>query len=337
MADVWMGLCAEGHQRELMRALKTVDTSARLVFVADAEELRARFLRSAGQMGAIVGMVDEGVSAVNVAAAIVRDAMAAQVVLVMRDRSELERCHAQNAGVDNVVVMTDLADTFGDLDEPDLVEDELPTMVAGMQGRRRDMSRLVPSVITGGNGRMAEEPAGRKAENPDEGPNVTQVEASSSMSNTGRSKGSRVTQARDAHPQAQRPPREESRVTQVGANAVRTSPRSDVPKGSTIVLVSGRGGVGKTALAAVMAYAAASWGMSVALCDLDLSCGNLYHAFGLRGAVDLAGPLENGWPGREEVLALGEEAAPGIHLWGSCARPEMAETVAPHVTDLLAC
>lgn len=337
MADVWMGLCAEGHQHELMRALKTVDTSARLVFVADAEELRARFLRSAGQMGAIVGMVDEGVSAVNVAAAVARDAMAAQVVLVVRDRAELERCHAQNAGVDNVVVLTELTDSFGDLDEPDLVEDELPTMVAGMQGRRGNMSILVPSVTSEDSGSMAKESAGRKAEDSDEGPRVTPVGASSSMLNTGRSKGPRVAQGGDARPQALRSPREESHVSQAGANASRTSARADAPKGSVIVLVSGRGGVGKTALSAVMAYAAASWGMSVALCDLDLSCGNLYHAFGLRGAVDLAGPLENGWPGREEVLALGEEAAPGIHLWGSCARPEMAETVTPHVADLLSC
>ena len=297
MADVWMGLCAEGRQHELMRALKTVDTTARLVFVADAEELRARFLRSAGQMGAIVGMVDEGVSAVNVAAAIVRDAMAAQVVLVVRDHEELRRCHAESAGVDSVVVMADLAESFGDLDEPELVEDELPTMVAGAQGRRGDVSLVVPSITSEGARRVTGESAGTRAEDP----------------------GGKT------------------RSAPVGASSVRTSPRVDSPKCPVIVLVSGRGGVGKTALAAVMAHAAASWGMSVALCDLDLSCGNLYHAFGLRGAVDLAGPLENGWPGRKEVLALGADAGPGIRLWGSCARPEMAEAVTPHVGDLLAC
>ena len=297
MADVWMGLCAEGMQHELMRALKTVDATARLVFVADAEELRARFLRSAGQMGAIVGMVDDGVSAVNVAAAIVRDAMAAQVVLVVRDRSELRRCHAENAGVDNIVVMADIAASFGDLDEPELVEDELPTMVAGAQGRRGDVSLLVPSVTSDGSRHLAQVSEVRKSDGAGDGTRPMPAEPS----------------------------------------AVRSSSHGDAPKCPVIVLVSGRGGVGKTALAAVMAHAAASWGMSVALCDLDLSCGNLYHAFGLRGAVDLAAPLENGWPGREEVLALGEDAGSGIRLWGSCARPEMAETVMPHVKDLLSC
>ena len=297
MADVWMGLCAESRQYELMRALKTVDTTARLVFVADAEELRARFLRSAGQMGAIVGMVDEGVSAVNVAAAIARDAMAAQVVLVVRDREELGRCHAEDAGVDNVVVLADLTDSLGDLDEPELVEDELPTMVSGTKGGRGDVSLLVPSVAPDNARRLSRVPAGRDLVGSEGKP----------------------------------------RMTPSVANDVRTSPRGDVSKGPVIALVSGRGGVGKTALASVMAYAAASWGMSVALCDLDLSCGNLYHAFGLRGVVDLAAPLENGWPGSEDVLALGEEAGPGIRLWGSCARPEMAETVTPHVTELLSC
>ena len=297
MADVWMGLCAEGQQYELMRALKTVDTTARLVFVADAEELRARFLRSAGQMGAIVGLVDEGVSAVNVAAAIARDAMAAQVVLVVRDRGELKRCHAENAGVDNVVVMADLASSFGDLDEPELVEDELPTMVAGMRRNRGEVNLMVPNMVA------------------DCAKHLAQVASEKRGGDT-----------KDNSPAA------------VAEEIVaRTTSRSDAPKAPIIVLVSGRGGVGKTSLASVMAHAASSWGMSVALCDLDLSCGNLYHAFGLRGPVDLASPFENGWPGREEVLALGEEAGPKIHLWGSCARPEMAETVAPHVTDLLAC
>ena len=297
MADVWMGLCAESRQHELMKALKTVDATARLVFVADAEELRARFLRSAGQMGAIVGMVDEGVSAVNVAAAIARDAMAAQVVLVVRDHAELKRCHAENAGVSNVVVMTDIVSSFGDLDEPELVEDELPTMVAGMRNRRGDVSLLVPDVTSDGARHLA-----------------PVSEASQADDSDGR----------------HRPPSAET-------GDVRTAPRGDGPKCPAIVLVSGRGGVGKTALTAVMAHAAASWGMSVALCDLDLSCGNLYHAFGLRGPVDLAATLEAGWPGREEVLALGEDAGPGIRLWGSCARPEMAETVTPHVKDLLSC
>ena len=297
MADVWMGLCAESNQHELMRALKTVDATARLVFVADAEELRARFLRSAGQMGAIVGMVDEGVSAVNVAAAVARDAMAAQVVLVVRDRSELNRCHAENAGVDNVVVMADVASTFGDLDEPELVEDELPTMVAEVRDRRGNVSLLVPSVTSDSAKHLAPIPGTRETEIPEDSPRSMPAEA----------------------------------------NIARTSSHGDAPKCPTIVLVSGRGGVGKTSLTAVMGNAAASWGMSVALCDLDLSCGNLYHAFGLRGAVDLAAPLEDGWPGREEVLALGEDAGPGIRLWGSCARPEMAETVTPHVKDLLSC
>ena len=297
MADVWMGLCAESEQYELMRALKTVDTSARLVFVADAEELRARFLRSAGQMGAIVGLVDEGVSAVNVAAAIARDAMAAQVVLVVRDREELSGCHAEDAGVDNVVIMADLANSFGDLDEPELVEDELPTMVAEMRGKRGDVGLRVPSVADDAAKQLSQASVGGLAA--DSGDRTPAVR----------------TETNDARS-----------ISGVGTQ-----------KAPIIVLVSGRGGVGKTSLVSVMAHAAASWGMSVALCDLDLSCGNLYHAFGLRGPVDLAAPLESGWPGREQVLELGEEAGPGIHLWGSCARPEMAETVTPHVTDLLSC
>ena len=99
-----------------------------------------------------------------------------------------------------------------------------------------------------------------------------------------------------------------------------------------VVLCSGRGGVGKTAIASVAALVAASWGMRVALLDLDLANGNLYTCFGAKRGKDLS-LLD-----ASEPASLGEHALAvedGIELWGPCALPEMAETVSAHLDALL--
>lgn len=102
-----------------------------------------------------------------------------------------------------------------------------------------------------------------------------------------------------------------------------------------LVLCSGRGGVGKTTIAASLAATAARWGLSVGLLDLDLSCGNAHAAFGLPAGTDLArlGGDESGSP---DLLArLFVTAAPRVSLAGPCARPEAAELAAGHVGTLI--
>ena len=91
------------------------------------------------------------------------------------------------------------------------------------------------------------------------------------------------------------------------------------------VLCSGRGGVGKTTLSALMAAHASSWGMRVAAIDLDLACGNLAAAFGVGRMPDLGMLAETGTSGDEELMAASVEVAERIRLWGPCARPEHAD------------
>ncbi len=102
-----------------------------------------------------------------------------------------------------------------------------------------------------------------------------------------------------------------------------------------LALFSGRGGVGKTTLAAAMAHVAASWGMRVALCDLDLSFGNLYSFLGLSGPADLSFIGEDAHRNAADILAAGQAVRENVALWGPCARPESAELVAPGVRELL--
>ena len=109
--------------------------------------------------------------------------------------------------------------------------------------------------------------------------------------------------------------------------------REGVP---VICLVSGRGGVGKTSLCALMAHLASSWGMRVAAVDLDLAFGNLYALSGLGEPADLT-PLADGddWSA-QALAACAGHAAQGLDVWGPCGRPEYAERVQPVAERLVA-
>ncbi|MCI1666373.1 MAG: hypothetical protein LKI25_08470 [Atopobiaceae bacterium] len=124
--------------------------------------------------------------------------------------------------------------------------------------------------------------------------------------------------------------------------------RADVPRaapalcplkgehGPIVTLVSGRGGVGRTAIAAVAAYVASGWGMSVALVDLDLSFGNVAGYLGVGNPADLASVASCGGDVSSAVVAsCGRRVADSLALWGPCALPELAETVQPYVAEML--
>ena len=101
-----------------------------------------------------------------------------------------------------------------------------------------------------------------------------------------------------------------------------------------IVFCSGRGGVGKTALAAATCVAASSWGMRVCALDLDLSCGNLYSCFGVPGAFDLTRLCEGEGTARPETI--GVAACERVRVAGPCERPELADIVMPRTSEVIA-
>ena len=101
-----------------------------------------------------------------------------------------------------------------------------------------------------------------------------------------------------------------------------------------IVFCSGRGGVGKTALAAAACVAASSWGMRVCALDLDLSCGNLFSCFGVPGAFDLTRLCEGEGVARPETI--GVAACERVRVAGPCERPELADIVMPRTSEIIA-
>lgn len=315
MTERWLGYSAVSERGEIVRALRSIDPNASISFAHNAEELRSKVLgHNRGRLGVIVGLTDSGVSAVNLAAALARDGVASDVVLVARDASGSLKSRALSAGISDVVdvsllpPMASAASLMDDIDEPDLPSEVVPTTV------------LMPSVPL-----------------PSQVPDVER--AYEGLAGTDRVASHPVAQARA--PQA----RSDSGEPWSGQWHVVETPRPRVPspgppptgagRGSILAFVSGRGGVGKTTLVATQGVVAASWGMRVALCDLDLSCGNLYSCFGLGHGSDLAQIETGGGSSLESVQRIGEPATSGVRLWGPCDRPEMAEVVMPHVMGML--
>lgn len=104
----WVGYCIDEGIGDLQRAAGTLGALDELSMAHDADELR-RMVRDSevGALGVIVGMTSDGVSDVNLAAAIARDGRARVVALVRRGASGSLRSRARNAGIDLVLDPTD--------------------------------------------------------------------------------------------------------------------------------------------------------------------------------------------------------------------------------------
>lgn len=253
--SLWAAWCDKGDREAIISVIASLDGAGKVLFAQSADVLRRMAAGSEpGELGVVVGSVEQGVSDVNLAAAIARDGRARQVVLVGRGVSGSLRSRAARAGIGLVV----------DLDE-------------------------------------VEEPAAP----PVEKPGIRELPAA--------------------------PPvvaDESSAIGPVSETCAEGAP--------ILVLCSGRGGVGKTTLAAALSAVAARWGIEVGLLDLDLSCGNAHAAFGLPFGSDLA-QLNDDRGAFETLLPrMYTTAAPGVSLAGPCARPEAAELVFGHVGALIA-
>jgi MinD-like ATPase involved in chromosome partitioning or flagellar assembly len=264
----WLACSSERDDSELRRVIRGIDPAAKVEVTRDPVALRVALLREPpGEVAAAVGEDAFGMTPVNLAAAIVADGHAPQVILVCRHASGSLRSRASRAGVTRIV-------------SPDDIPAAPP--------------ELMPSA-------------------PEE-------------------------------PEADRPAAAEATITKV-----RTVEPGQAPSASpggiaegvapVICIASGRGGVGKTVTAALLASAAASWGMRCSLVDADLCSGNLFSCFGLEGGSDLArlGGLEA--VGADDVESLRVRVTERLSLWGPCSRPELAETLGwrfSRVLDLLA-
>ena len=276
--EMWLGYAGRSGRREVLMALKKIAPGSAVVFAQSPEDLRQRFSdEEPGTVGAIVGHTGEGVSAMNLAAAIAHDGVASEVVLVARGASGSLRSRARRAGVSQVYDAT-VVPALEPVQPADTVEDD-----DGLESGQ-------------GTSEQAIDPAGDPLQ-------------------AGEMPGEIV-------------------PADVPVPAATTSirPGSAAP---ILTVASGRGGVGKTALVALMASAAARWGMDVAVVDLDLSCGNLCTCFGVAKGPDIMRIAPQGIPTPESMGRASVRCGEHVHLWGPCERPEEAELVMPHIATLL--
>lgn len=285
--------------------MRSIDANARLRYVSTARELRMQVQDAKHPVGVVVGPLEGAMSPINVAAAMVHDGMAASVVLMAPAVTDGMRRRMLQAGIGTVVDLSDLESrSVPDLDEPMLSDDEVPTMLWTSLGAPIVDAQRLPHVERGlPTYRDDTDVQTRIIAMPTNASLMTMDLVHEPMGTT------------DSHA-----PLIES--DHAGAHA------------PIVVLASGRGGVGKTALVATMATAAQRWGMRVAVCDLDLWFGNLYSCFGLSGPADLGSASHNGSQD-QGLLSCGRQVTSGLDLWGPCDVPEYAETVYPHIGELL--
>lgn len=340
MADRWLGLCSEQARESTIRALHTVDAASHITFMGSPSELRRQTHEARACVGVIVGPLDDGYSSLNVAATIVRDDVAASVVLAVLELTDEVSERARRAGLSTVVDLSTLPpEDVADLDEALVQADDIPTMIMGSWKATARIGALVPPLDA------------KDTASPDVDGQHALVVSESKMGSTPDSFGTRLLNAgEDVSMELvvdQDSADDHTLLFDVGPSFPRGDggqEMSAVPtvrvqrtpgQAPIITFVSGRGGTGKTALVAAMACAADTWGMRVALCDLDLTCGNLYSCFGLVGPVDVADLASNAQVEQQLLLALGSKVCSRSALWGPCERPELAEAIMPHVGHLL--
>lgn len=294
MTDMWLGYAEKAGRREVLMALRRIAPGSAVVFAQSAQDLRERLHdEEPGAVGAIVGHSSDGVSDMNLAAALAHDGFASEVVLVARGASGSLRSRASRAGIARVVDAT--------------VAPAFELVAAG-----------------GGDQSQTSEGGGEQAHATGEG-DVSQERPATLVEKVPAVGREESVQAGNAEsPQGGAAESTQAVVVARGTDAA-----------PILTVTSGRGGVGKTALVALMASVAARWGMDVAVVDLDLSCGDLHVCFGVNKGPDIVRIAPDGVPTPESMGRASVRCAEHVHLWGPCERPEMAELVMPHVATLL--
>lgn len=147
MRDKWFGWCAREECERVREALLAHDPGSTLLFVDSAQELRRCVQQSSEAVGAVVGPANGGVTAMNVAAALARDAMAREVVLVVTASTEEVRRRARDARIDLVLEAARAKSMeLDDLDEPALRDDDPPTVVMLPDTVRTGIDQRVPAM-----------------------------------------------------------------------------------------------------------------------------------------------------------------------------------------------
>lgn len=332
VSNRWIGYCTPDFRKRLVDVVLTLDSHATLTISQSATDLRRDALNTPGAH-AIVGVTGEDVSAVNLAAALVADGAAMDVTLVVESASGSLKSRSATAGIADVIDLSQ----FSVAVRPWL--DSVCAEGSRECGRERTARKGSANSAAGWKSADADgNPAcdGRCGSLDGQGERTSVLGAGGGFEVTSVLGAPRRKTSADGLGEAQVERAKEARSQELTHDGPHVSgPQIARGPAPIITFVSGRGGVGKTTLCATSACIAASWGLRVGVCDLDLSCGNLYAYLGLPHPADLSQLALDTVVSRERVSRLGVSCAGGVRLWGGCAKPEMAEMVSPLAGDVV--
>lgn len=301
----WVVLAGGPAASAICDYLRQEGMGARPRVESDPWRLRALLRGELAGSGVVVGEGVAGPDPVNVAAALVADGCACDVVLAVRHVSGSLRSRAKRAGVARVLSGDELAV------RADPAERGVKGASHPVAGARAAGSEPRRQAMPGGGSPGATAPVG-----------------GSSPPAASRGLVAPVTAAAPAPI-----PCATAEGDGRGASAAVPARRAETP---VICFVSGRGGVGKTAICALASHIAAGWGLRVAALDLDLAFGNLFSLCGLERPADLTGIAREGSARALDAIdSCGRQAADGLKVWGPCAEPEHAELVQPLVEGIV--
>jgi MinD-like ATPase involved in chromosome partitioning or flagellar assembly len=131
MSAKWLVCCGDASRADMAPALAALGASNGFEFVRGADDLRRIAAQDPGCYSAAVGAGIEGVSSVNLAAALASDGDFLQVVLVEKGASGSLRSRAARAGIDAVVDPADLPSGAARPAVPMIAREEAAEPLAG--------------------------------------------------------------------------------------------------------------------------------------------------------------------------------------------------------------
>ncbi|MBQ9059229.1 MAG: P-loop NTPase [Atopobiaceae bacterium] len=325
--DRWFVCADEQHAPMLIAGLRQRYPQALIEHDADAGYIRNRLAKEIpGVSSVLVGEGCMTLEPINLAAALVHDGHAQEVVLVMRSASGSLRSRASRAGVDKVMDESEFQGSQNQTYEKRVDEE------ASLREKLGHVDTRTPVHPITSEQQMTAHAMHNTPTSPL--PNTTTVHPTQHVAAEELDEVDGLDEAALAvHPKM---PALVKRLGLESKHPLSARPVPPVPQAPVICFASGRGGVGKTSIATVSACLASQWGLSCAFVDLDLSFGNAFSMFGQDSPADLSQISVDKNDFRESCASAARLVKEHVNLWGPCERPEMAEVVVPHVAQLIA-
>lgn len=145
MSEYWLGYTTPEKRKIVAQALHSYAAHSTLEFCMSAAELRKELaVRGHKQCAAVVGLSSEGISDINLAAALVQDGHAAEVVLVCQAASGSLKSRAVQAHINQLIDLSEIHPA-SKYQQPSTAKGDVMANRLGA-GERRGLSLVIPQI-----------------------------------------------------------------------------------------------------------------------------------------------------------------------------------------------